>query len=121
MKSMYSISDDCARHAPIVATLIALRKPCRLFQKLEAEPAKMAAVGLSGGNVKLGLAIFIPVLLRAAASVAWLPDWLGAGIAVAALFGALTVLWRSGAMRLGIFPAVCHGACGGNYAVAVPR
>jgi hypothetical protein len=48
----------------------------------------------------LGLAIFAPVLLRAA-PLAWLPDWLGAAIAVAALLGAFIVFWRAGAMRIG--------------------
>lgn len=46
----------------------------------------------------LGLAVFAPALLRAT-SLSWLPDWLGAAIAVAALFGAFIVFWRAGAMH----------------------
>jgi hypothetical protein len=48
----------------------------------------------------LGLGVFAPVLL-AATSPPWFPDWLGAAIALAALFGALIVFWRAGGMRAG--------------------
>jgi hypothetical protein len=48
----------------------------------------------------LGLAVFVPVLMRAEASPSWLPAWLGAALAVTALFGALIVFWRARALRL---------------------
>ena len=47
----------------------------------------------------LGLAVFAPVLLTAAMPPPWLPEWLGAVIAVASLFAALLLFWRAGAMR----------------------
>jgi hypothetical protein len=47
----------------------------------------------------LGLVIFLPMLLRATTS-SLLPEWLGAALALVALFGALLVFWRAGALRL---------------------
>jgi len=47
----------------------------------------------------LGLVIFAPLLLRATSS-SMLPEWLGAAIAVVALFAALLVFWRARALRL---------------------
>ena len=49
----------------------------------------------------LWLGVFTPLLLGAATSPSWLPDWLGAAIALAALFGALMVFWRAGGLRIG--------------------
>lgn len=63
----------------------------------------------------LAIAIFAPVLLKA-----WppgTPAWAGGAIALAALFGALLVFWRSGALRagfvLGFAAMLCLAAVAG--------
>lgn len=40
-----------------------------------------------------------PILLGSVTSIAWLPSWSGGAIALCALFGALLLFWRSGALR----------------------
>lgn len=64
----------------------------------------------------LAIAIFAPVLLER-----WPPGasaWAGAAIALAALFGALLLFWRSGALRarflLGLVAMICLAAAAGG-------
>ena len=47
----------------------------------------------------LGVAIGAPVLLDNVPSLAWLPNWAGAAVALCGLFAALIVFWRSGALK----------------------
>jgi hypothetical protein len=49
----------------------------------------------------LGFGIFIPIVFAPERSPSWIPDWLGAAMAIAALFGALLVFRCAGAMRAG--------------------
>ena len=57
----------------------------------------------------LGVGVAAPFLFQ---PVLGLPAWLGAGIALMALFGALLVFWRIGALRLRYLILLC-GAIGG--------
>ena len=50
--------------------------------------------------ILLGLAVFASVVLRPAASMPWVPDWLGAAIAGVALLGTLMLFWRRGTLRV---------------------
>jgi hypothetical protein len=47
----------------------------------------------------LAIAMFIPVLLNVAGPLWGLPAWLAGAIGSGALFGALIVFWRAGALR----------------------
>jgi hypothetical protein len=47
----------------------------------------------------LGLGAAVPMLLQGAA-FAWLPDWLGAAIAVLSVLGVLALFWNAGALRV---------------------
>ena len=60
----------------------------------------------------LGIGVAAPLLFQPMLNV---PAWLGAGIALVALFGALLVFWRIGALRLRYLILLC-GAVGGAAA-----
>jgi hypothetical protein len=47
----------------------------------------------------LGLVSSLPLFLATVPSLSWLPRWLGAAVALAALLGALAVFWHAGALR----------------------
>ena len=47
----------------------------------------------------LGVAIFAPMLLRTSSRFPWIPDWLGATVALVGLGGALLVFRQTGALR----------------------
>jgi hypothetical protein len=51
----------------------------------------------------LGIAIFAPILLHTNSSLPWIPAWLGAATAFAALLGAFLVFWHAGALRIRFF------------------
>ena len=55
--------------------------------------------------ILLGLAVFASVVLRPAASMPWVPDWLGAAIAGVALLGTLMLFWHASAS----LPAAVRG------------
>jgi hypothetical protein len=52
----------------------------------------------------LGIGVGVPLLFQPFVGV---PAWLGAGIALVALFGALLVFWRIGALRLRYLILLC--------------
>ncbi len=59
----------------------------------------------------LSVAIAAPVLLDNVSSLAWLPDWAGAAVALCGLFAALLVFWRSGGLKAR-YMALLAGALG---------
>ena len=63
----------------------------------------------------LSIGVAAPLLFQPMLNV---PTWLGAGIALVALFGALLVFWRIGALRLRYLILLC-GALGGAAAFGV--
>ena len=64
--------------------------------------------------VLLGVVGFVPVLTQAA-------GWLSAAVALAALFGALAVLWHAGALRaryIALFAAALAAAAVAGHALS---
>lgn len=64
------------------------------------DPAPVARVRTSRPLLALllGLAIASPLLLANATSLG-MPPWVGGAVALAALLGALAVMWRAGELR----------------------
>lgn len=50
-------------------------------------------------TVLLAIAVFAPIALHPGATFPWVPVWLGAATAFAALVGAFAVFWQTGALR----------------------